>query len=120
MKYLADMPIDDRIRLSKKKGKKSATQIHSRRITSRTIIPTLTLANTLCISTNRGGVDEGSEMWLRRIFSIGEDDLSSRTFHRNIEYDKIISRHPSLLLPPPFAHRPERSPFCGSVGNGRA
>lgn len=67
---------------------------------------------------NRGGADDGSEMWLRRIFSIGEDDLSSRTFHRNIEYDKIISRHPSSPLTPPLAQRSERSPFCG--GNGRA
>jgi len=44
-------------------------------------------------------------MWLRRIFSIGENDLSSRTFHRNIEYDKIISRHPSLPAPPPLRRR---------------
>ena len=45
---------------------------------------------------------EGPGTWFRRIFPIEEDDLSSRTFHRNIEYDKIISRHPSSS--PPLLH----------------
>lgn len=53
------------------------------------------------------------QMWLRRIFSIGKNDLSSRTFHRNIEYDKIISRHPSRPSAnglSPIAHRERTIP----------
>lgn len=46
---------------------------------------------------------EGPGTWFRRIFPIEEDDLSSRTFHRNIEYDKIISRHPSSSPPLPLS-----------------
>ena len=62
-------------------------------------------------------VDEGPGTWFRRIFPIEKDDLSSRTFHRNIEYDKIISRHPSSTTrPSPFLPAwPTASPFCGSA-----
>lgn len=47
-------------------------------------------------------VDEGRGTWFSRIFPIEKDDLSSRTLHRNIEYDKIISRHPSSAPPLPL------------------
>lgn len=118
MKYLSNISIKDRIFSLKKKSAINSTPVYNQwYYYSHTHFGEHPMYNH---EANRGGVDEGSEMWLRRIFSIGADDLSSRTFHRNIEYDKIISRHPSPLMPPPFAHRPERSPFCGSVGNGRA